>query len=237
MNSNLVGLRAGLSSESFYTKGRPKQQVNPFLRQYYIEELNSTSFDNLYVSDPNMYLWRASCKKHLVLRTAQALIKDTERATVCRVCTSDDELKKSKHVKPSQYERLLYDLLESPASSADYVPILLQQFPAFVVEVPIVKHSSSRVDVILLDAMAQPVLLLNVDGEGHFETCHGKPPAAQQENDGRFNAAAVSQAFKLLRLHYLDIRCWNSSIKSAMKRSVMSAKDEGWVMYTPSFCR
>jgi hypothetical protein len=192
-------------------------------------------FDDVYVSDPNMHLWRASCQKHLVLRTAQAVLKDFKRATVCRVCSTDEELRQCKHQSPSQYERVLYDMLQSPASSADYMPTLLQHFPGFVTEVPIVKYSSSRVDVILLDAMAKPLLLLNVDGEGHFETCHGKPATAQQEIDARFNQEAIAQAFKVLRLHHLDIRCWNTSIKSAIKRSVTSTENEGWVSKTPSY--
>jgi hypothetical protein len=236
MNSCLVGFRAGLPSVNLCKRGRPKQQLNPYYRQHYVEELNTTLFDDVYVSDPKLYLWRASCQQHLVLRTAQAVLKDFKRATVCRVCSSDEELRQCKHQSPSQYERLLYDMLQSQASSTHYMPTLLQQqFPAFVTEVPIVRNSSSRVDVILLDAMAQPFLLLNVDGEGHFETCHGKPATVQQEIDSRFNLAAVDQAFKLLRLHQLDIRCWNTSIKSAVKRSVMSGKDEGWVAKTPSY--
>ena len=79
--------------------------------------------------------------------------------------------------------------------------------------------------------------VLQVDGEGHFDhgkEIHGIPIEDQQAKDRRFDALAIKQNFKVLRLGYKDEKEFSTWIVRAI--AAAKGKQPGeWPMFSTMY--
>lgn len=172
------------------------------------------------------YHAKCSNKLHVCYRSIDAVNDPRSTALRCRVC--------SKHLKkkPNQHEKRLYSLLG--AMELEFATEVML-FPAWLDEEgAALKLSSHPTDVML----AKSGLLIEVDGEQHFEGEHNKKGwEEQQERDRMVDAAVLEVGYCCVRLHYLDANAeWKATIRAALQQLQQQTQpSQGCVHFSPAY--
>ena len=81
-------------------------------------------------------------------------------------------------------------------------------------------------------------LLIQADGEQHFDQAHcfpGQRVEEQQQRDAAFNAAALQQRFSVARLHYADTEEYDAVLQAALQ--LVLSGSQPFVMFSRSYGR
>lgn len=213
--------------------GRWRGQQSAQSHKQYHHELNGEVEQAFFNSaatrhDVEKAWFHASCKNdlHVCYRTLDAANDPERRALRCRVCSK--QVKK----KPSEHERKLYGLLES--MGLEFATEVLV-FPSFIDK----GSSGFRVSCHPTDVLlAKSGLLIEVDGEQHFEGEYKKQGwEEQQERDREVDAAAIEVGYGCIRLHYQDAAvAWEATIKRAIElQQDPQILNKGFIMYSPGY--
>lgn len=111
----------------------------------------------------------------------------------------------------------------------------VQLFPSFL-DQPCsgFKLSCHPTDVFL----AKSELLIEVDGEQHFEGDYQKQGwQEQQERDRQVDSAIIEVGYGCVRLHYLDdILAWEATIEGALQQLESQPQhSKGFVTFSPAY--
>ena len=143
------------------------------------------------------------CWKHSTVKSPKAVVDNWKRgsktALDCRVCHVFRDPKKGR--KPSKYEKQCYTILRDLKVG-------------WLAEVRVLKGTCSSADVWVHESN----LIIMLDGEGHFGKIYGTPVWKQKDVDDRFNAAAATAGFHVLRLHFADTKHFKKNIMDTVSR-------------------
>lgn len=128
------------------------------------------------------------CGAHLRYCTPHAVNSPTD--LICRHCASEKELEAARLQRPSEWERDVFKALCSSGLGAGLRPEA--RLELWHGRIDFLHHPSG--------------VLIQVDGEGHFQSrVHNAPKSQLLERDWEMCRAAWENGRALVRLHYRDI--------------------------------
>jgi hypothetical protein len=177
----------------------------------------------LLVGDPAQHYWKLQCLHgHLRLLTVQGAKKQVEdskhlgQLSACERCPCTYRLQgpqpQPDELHRSYYEQAAWLQLERVLETDDIVQYMSAkgsvhgQELGYVVEVKILRGKFGKADIYVPSID----LIIQVDGEYH------KLPG-KLNTDAMFNAEAVSQGRRVLRLWYMDVPHFHSAIANAVR--------------------